>query len=91
MDDDKKIEIIKKAIASKQGWLNLAASLDGKPQEAKDECIRLLRIIGGDKIIEMPVNYLDDDYTPTTLSINFSDKLVSQLEEYIELFKSSKV
>lgn len=83
--DEEKIQLIRRAISSVEGWRNLAESLQGNPESAKEECIRLLRIIGGDKMIDVPATVTDENGNSVeeTVKINFSDKLVDQLNEFI--------
>lgn len=89
ISEDKKIELIKRAISSTEGWRNLALSLQGKPEAAREECIRLLKIIGANKIIDVPA--IDEKTGDTeVIQINFSDKLIEQLDENIaQLSKES--
>ena len=88
LTDEQKISIIRMAIMTLQGWRNLALSLQGKPDSAKEECARLLRIIGKDKLIDIDAIITDPDGNnpiPTKVTINLSDKLVAQLDENIAL------
>ena len=77
-----KITLIKRAISTVQGWENLARSLQGKGPKAKEECIVLLREIGGEKEIDLPVVETDGS-TSQNIAVSFAELLVQQLEQHI--------
>lgn len=77
MSDDLKLQLIKKAISTQAGWKKLAQSVRNNPL-AKDECIRLLQIIGHNRLVALPV---DDG---SNFEANLSELLVSQLEKHIQ-------
>jgi hypothetical protein len=81
LTEDQKIKMIKRAISSVQGWKNLATSVKQAPltaPTAKEKCIELLRKIGGDREITIPIEG-DDEFGE--VAVNFSDLLVQQLED----------
>jgi len=88
LSEDQKIQLIKQAISSVEGWKNLALSLNGDPSN-KEKCIELLRKIGGDKMVALPV-IIESTGEPDEVSITFSDVLIMELEKNIDLLNKRK-
>ena len=76
LTEEESIELVKKAISSKQGWINLAASI-GSHLNRKMHCIQILEKIAGDTKITLPVI----DGEPALVS--YKELLVLELEKYL--------
>jgi len=70
--EEKKIELIKRAINSLDGWKALAQSIKDRP-DSKNQCIELLRKIGGDSEIDLDEN----------TKVSFTELLIEQLEIHL--------
>lgn len=86
--DEKRIELIKRAISSEAGWQALAQAVryhsSGNYESVKENCIRLLREIAGDREIDMPT------VDGPCVKVKFADVLVHQLEYNIALAESTR-
>ena len=52
MDDNLKIELLRRAISTEQGWKNLVVSFNGA-DKAREECKRLFRVIVGNEMVNV--------------------------------------
>ena len=78
LSKDKKLELIKWAISSEQGWKSLAESIKGfsDPDAAKAKCLEYFATLAGDRVINIPI---DDG----TVEVKYYDLLVQQLDQHI--------
>jgi len=79
MNKEDKIALIKKAIRTQEGWTALGLSVKNahNPEEAKTECLSLLREISQQKSITLQVS----DHE--TISGSVYDFLVHSLERFL--------
>jgi hypothetical protein len=90
--EEKRIELVKAIISSKDGRKTLALSVKNATKDvnpdAKNQCIEILRKIAGDKEIDIPVG-IEKGVKATesmgeaveTVKVSFADLLIQQLEE----------
>lgn len=85
MTEEVKIQLVKQAISTTEGWKALAQSLisAADPVASKAYCIELLRKIAGNKEIDLPTN-------EGIVKGNFADLLIQQLEYNIALVETLK-
>ncbi len=83
-----KVELVKKAIGSEQGWVNLAQSIKSAadPKEARTNCESILRDIAADKRVDLPV-LLKLPSDAMMITIEMGDYLVGQLDETLRNLK----
>lgn len=84
VNDDLKVGLVKKSIATEEGWVRLARAIT--TPASKDECIRLLKIIGGDAVVECEAIVTNPDTNEShqeMINVSLSDRLIQQLEEFI--------
>jgi hypothetical protein len=86
--DEKRIELIKRAISSDAGWQALAKSVryhsTANYEDVKAVCVSLLRQIAGDREVDVPTA------NGATVKVKFADMLVQQLEYNIALVEATK-
>lgn len=86
--DEKRIELIKRAISSEAGWQALAQSVryhsTENYEEIKTRCIEFLHKIAGDREVDVPT------VNGQTVKVKFADMLVQQLEYNIALVEATK-
>ena len=85
ISEEKKIELIKRAILSQEGWRAIALSVGNSP-DAKTRCIEALKKIAGDR--EVPVA-IDASSNPCN-NVKFADLLIQQLEYNLALVEATK-
>ena len=84
LTEELKINLIKRSISTPEGWRNLAMSVaESVNPNAKQECIDFLKKIGGNKTVPTPTHL-------GWVDLDFSDLLVSQLEQNILLYNATK-
>lgn len=85
ISEETKIEVVKDVISSKDGWVALALSVQGKP-DAKEQCIKILQKIAGDKEVDVHLESLEEDdvLKKTSLSENVKIKLINLYLQQLE-------
>lgn len=89
LSNEKKLELIKWAISSEQGWKSLAGSIKGfsDPDTAKAKCLEHFATLAVDKTIKLSIKICDcksDCYCfDDEIEIKYYDFLVQQLEQHI--------
>ncbi len=83
-----KVEMVKLAIGSEQGWVNLAQSIKSaaNPKEAREECESILRDLAADKRVDIPA-LLKMPPDAMMITIEMGDFLVSQLDDNLRNLK----
>jgi len=78
LSKDKKLELIKWAISSEQGWKSLAESIKGfsDPDAAKAKCLEYFATLANNKIINMSIE-------DQLVEVKYYDLLVQQLDQHI--------
>lgn len=77
--DEMRIELIKRAIQTTEGWKNLALAVAGH-EDRIEKCKELLRKIGGDIEYDAPV--IGEDFSE--IKVKFADMLVASLENNLK-------
>jgi len=99
IDDESKINMIRRALSSVEGWQNLAAAI-GNDENKKEETIRIFKLIAKDTNITVSkpmsedsceFNYKDQPYLEGSIVVPFIDLLVQQLDRYIETTKCNSL
>jgi len=87
MDKETKINLIRHAIRSENGWYKLAQPIKNSsdPIIARQKCVDLFRDIAGDQEIDVPVySYIENREDRCLVSCKLLDRLCDQLDRFLQ-------
>lgn len=84
MDIENKKALLRKALSTEQGWINLAKSVKNSSNpNAKQECIDLIKQTYDNNLVNLPTNSGEE------AEVFMHDLLISKLEENINMLNHS--